>query len=406
MISCPVCHTSSAHTFIELLNLPIYCNLLWSSRQEAQDCPKGDIRLAFCDRCGAITNTAFDPSKLGYSQEYENSLHYSSRFQAYAQELAQRLVHKHQLYNKTIVEIGCGKGDFLVSLCELGNNSGIGFDNSYAARTEHQELGSQVKFIQDFYSEKYTEYQGDLVCCRQVLEHIQQPADLLKPLHQTLSAKPTQSDTAIFFEVPNALYTFRNMMIWDIIYEHCTYFTPLSLTYAFNAAGYRTSEVIEEFGGQFISIEASLQPATELATEKKTPPSLVNSAAELAALTADINSFEIKFQAQKKQWETSLNSIFQQGKKLVIWGAGSKGVTFLNLLNLRDEVEYAVDINPRKQGKFIPGTGQQIVPPEHMATYEPDIVIVMNPLYQPEIQNMLGEMGLSPAVLTTEFFTS
>lgn len=124
----------------------------------------------------------------------------------------------------------------MVSLCELGNNSGIGFDNSYAERTEHQALGAQVKFIQDFYSEKYAEYQGDLVCCRQVLEHIQQPADLLEPLYKTLTAgkdSPAEnpSSTAVFFEVPNALYAFGNMMIWDIIYEHCTYFTPTAIDY-------------------------------------------------------------------------------------------------------------------------------------------------------------------------------
>ena len=405
MTYCPVCDGSSADVFIELLNLPIYCNLLWDSRQAARDCPKGDIRLAFCDRCGAITNTAFDPSKLGYSQDYENSLHYSSRFQTYAQELAQRLIKKHNLHNKTIIEIGCGKGDFLVSLCELGKNSGIGFDNSYTERTDHQALGSQVKFIQDFYSEKYAEYQGDLVCCRQVLEHIQPPADLLEPLYKTLTVgkeSPAEkpSGTAVFFEVPNALYTFGNMMIWDIIYEHCTYFTPVSLTYAFNAAGYETSPVTEEFGGQFISIEAYPQARTTASAAQPIP---VDTKA-LAELAADIARFETRFQAQKDQWQASLSKIFEQGKKVVIWGSGSKGVTFLNLLNLQDEVEYAVDINPRKHNKFIPGTGQKIVPPDHMKTYQPDIVIVMNPLYQQEIQETLSQMNLHPQLLTTESF--
>lgn len=406
MAHCPVCSGSSANAFIELLNLPIYCNLLWDDRQAACDCPKGDIRLVFCDRCGAITNTAFDSSKLGYSQDYENSLHYSSRFQAYAQELAQRLIEKHDLHNKTIIEIGCGKGDFLVSLCELGNNSGIGFDNSYAERSEHQALGSQIKFIQDFYSEKYAEYQGDLVCCRQVLEHIQQPANLLEPLYQTLTVSEDvsaerPSNTAVFFEVPNALYTFGNMMIWDIIYEHCTYFAPVSLTYAFNAAGYETSPVIEEFGGQFISIEAYPQ----IKTSASAPPSTPVNPKALAELATDIARFKIRFRAQKEQWQASLSEIFEQGKKVVIWGSGSKGVTFLNLLNLQNEVEYAVDINPRKHHKFIPGTGQKIVPPNHMAIYQPDVVIVMNPLYQQEIQETLSQMDLHPQLLTTESFS-
>ncbi len=397
---CGVCVEGRVTGFIDLLNLPVYCNLLWDERQAAIDCPKGDIRLALCDRCGAIINTAFDPSKLGYSQAYENSLHYSSRFQAYAQELAERLVRKHQLHNKTIVEIGCGKGDFLVSLCELGNNIGIGFDNSYTERAEHQRLKDKVTFIQDFYSEKYADYRADFVCCRQVLEHIQQPADLLKPLRSTIQpqvgkAQVGKAETAVFFEVPNALHTFKNMMIWDIIYEHCTYFTPLSLTYAFESCGYRTREVAEEFGGQFISIEAYSNSESENATID---------AEALAALSQTIGSFKANFLAQKAHWTTTLNQLFQQGKKVVIWGSGSKGVTFLNLLGLQDKIKYAVDINPRKQGKFIPGTGQEIVSPEQIKAYQPDIVIIMNPLYEQEIQTTLRQMNIDAATLTTEKF--
>ncbi len=389
--ACPVCHALSPKPLIDLLNLPIYCNLLWSDQQAARECPKGDIRLVFCDRCAAITNSAFDPSLLGYSQDYENSLHYSKRFQAYAQELAERLVEQYQLHDKHIIEIGCGKGDFLVSLCKLGNNSGVGFDNSYAERPEHAELSGRVEFVQDFYSEKYSEYKGDLICCRQVLEHIQQPADLLKPVRQTIGDR---ADTAVFFEVPNARYTFQNMMIWDIIYEHCTYFTDTSLKYAFTAAGYQPKTVREEFGGQFISIDA--YPTDEQVT------ALDEEA--IAALTETITSFESRFRAQKAQWKATLEEIFQQGKKVVIWGSGSKGVTFLNLLALQDDIEYAVDINPRKQNKFIPGTGQKIVSPEQMVTYQPDIVIVMNPLYEQEIQGVLQDLGLSPKLLTTESF--
>ena len=394
MGTCNICG-SEADEFVALLDLPIYCNLLWDDRQAAIDCPKGDIRLAFCKHCGGISNIVFDPAKLGYSQDYENSLHYSARFQEYATELANRLVKNHDLHDKTIIEIGCGKGDFLVSLCELGNNKGFGFDNSYVKRDEYEGLGNQVTFIQDFYSDKYADYQGDFVCCRQVLEHVQDPNDLLGPLKGALKNSEDGEAAIAFFEVPNALYTFKNMMVWDVIYEHCTYFTPVSLTYAFNAAGYDTPAAIkEEFGAQFISVEAQLSP-----TERPTANAEANA---LQALAEDIESFEAKFRAQQQHWTTALNNLFQQGKKVVIWGSGSKGVTFLNLLALKDKVKYAVDINPRKQGKFIPGGGQEIVSPDTMKDYRPDVVIVMNPLYKEEIKASLVSMGLNTQVLTTE----
>ena len=173
--NCPVCASADLEVFFEMLAVPVYCNLLWRSRQTAQNCSKGDIKLGFCPSCGFISNLAFDPTKLGYSQDYENSLHYSPRFQEYAQSVASGLVKRHNLYNKDIIEIGCGKGDFLISLCELGNNRGVGFDPSYFPRSEHQALQTQVKFVQDFYSQLYQEYQADLICCRHTLEHISNP---------------------------------------------------------------------------------------------------------------------------------------------------------------------------------------------------------------------------------------
>lgn len=401
MATCNVC-ASDVEEFAALLNLPIYCNLLWDSKQAAIDCPKGDIRLAFCGNCGAISNTAFDPSKLGYSQDYENSLHYSPRFQDYATTLANRLVEKHDLHGKTIIEIGCGKGDFLVSLCELGKNTGVGFDNSYVERDEYDALGEQVTFVQDFYSAKYADYQGDFVCCRQVLEHIQNPNDLLLPLKGALKDKSSQEKSVAFFEVPNALYTFKNMMVWDIIYEHCTYFTPVSLRYVFTMAGYVAEAVKEEFGGQFISLEAHLADTTIRSSSERADNSYAS--VDVSSLSKDIDAFESQFCAQLRQWIAELDKLFSAGQKVVIWGSGSKGVTFLNLLNLSDKIKYAVDINPRKQGKFIPGSGQEIVSPELMKTYRPDVVIVMNPLYEEEIQAALQEMGLSARVTTTEMF--
>jgi hypothetical protein len=84
----------------------------------------------------------------------------------------------------------------------------------------------------------------------------------------------------------------------------------------------------------------------------------------------------------------------------VIWGSGSKGVAFLTTLGLVQEIEYAVDINPYRQGKFMPGTGQQIVSPEFLKSYRPDMIIVMNPIYCREIQSELRRLHVSAEILS------
>ena len=97
-----------------------------------------------------------------------------------------------------------------------------------------------------------------------------------------------------------------------------------------------------------------------------------------------------------RAWQRRLEQIQQAGQQCVIWGAGSKGVTFLNTLETQDQILYAVDINPRKQGMYLAGTGQRVVPPEFLRAYEPDVVIIVNPIYEDEIRQQALSLGLAP----------
>ncbi len=69
------------------------------------------------------------------------------------------------------------------------------------------------------------------------------------------------------------------------------------------------------------------------------------------------------------------------------------------MLKMQEGIEYVVDINPKKQGNYIAGTGQKIVPPEFLRYYHPDLVIVMNPIYKSEIQQMIKEIGITTETL-------
>ncbi len=78
---------------------------------------------------------------------------------------------------------------------------------------------------------------------------------------------------------------------------------------------------------------------------------------------------------------------------------GSKCVAFLTTLGTINSVQYVVDINPYRHGKFIPGVGKEIMSPEFLKEYQPDQIIVMNPIYCDEIQTMLDEMGVKAELL-------
>ncbi|GAB4240588.1 MAG: class I SAM-dependent methyltransferase [Stanieria sp.] len=377
--------SSDSAIFLEMLNIPIYCNLLWSEQDAAKNCPKGDLKLTYNAKTGLISNAAYDPSKLDYDQDYENSLHYSPRFQEYAESLAQELVERHQLQQKDIIEIGCGKGDFLISLAQLGDNRCVGFDPTYVPRAEHQSFASQVQFIQDFYSERYQDYQADLICCRHTLEHVIDPAQILQPLRKAIG---NRTDTIVFFEVPNAIFTFRHLAIWDLIYEHCCYYAPAALVNAFISHGFDVKDVREVFDGQFICLEA-VPTTAAIGTNHGEVESLT-------ALEADLNDFTDKFAEKIAFWTKKLQEFGAKQQKVVAWGAGSKGVTFLNLLQDHNHIDYIVDLNPRKQGKFVAGSGQQIIAPEFLREYQPDIILVMNSIYEPEIRQLVSNFGVEP----------
>ncbi len=380
----PVCPDSDLIHLIEMRQLPVHCNVLWPTREDARNAPRGDMRLVYSPACGHTYNLAFDPSLMEYTQEYENSLHFSPRFQEYATALAEGLVEKYDLRDKDIVEIGAGKGDFLIMMCALGSNRGWGYDPSYVP--EEGYTADNVTFIEDFYTDKYIDQRADLIICRHVLEHIEDPDAFIAQVRRAVG----EQQSVVFLEVPNALWTIRRGGIWDIIYEHCSYFTPQSLTYLFRKHGFRVLAVNEVFGGQFLTIEAMPDDGAVDSNDWD---------AELAELTEDARAFAANYRQKRDEWQQRLGELSAAGRRGVVWGAGSKGVTFLNALNAGEEIAAVVDINPRKQGKYVAGTGQRIVPPSELKALDPDFVIIMNANYRDEISRMLADVGVESEIL-------
>ncbi len=382
--TCTACTATNVTVFLDITQVPVHCNVLWPTKTEALSAPRGDIRLGFCSLCGHVMNLAFDPSLMEYTQAYENSLHFSPSFQRFAEELVDGLIKRYNLRNKDIVDIGCGKGDFLKLICARGENRGWGFDPSYVPPPGEDTAG--VTFIQEFYSEQHASYQADLIACRHVLEHIQFPLPFMQRVRRSVGGRYA---TAVYFEVPNALYTLRDMGIWDIIYEHCSYFSAPSLSYVFSNAGFDVTSVGEMFGGQYLGIEAH-------ASSSPSGKALDNSPEAVGSL---VEAFGANYTGKTSFWDEKFKTLKKEGKRVVVWGGGSKGVTFLNKFKDVSGVEYMVDINPRKQGMFVPGTGQTIIGPESLKFIKPDVVIIMNPLYAREIEQQLQGLGLRAKTL-------
>ena len=195
----------------------------------------------------------------------------------------------------------------------------------------------------------------------------------------------------MLFELPDVLRVLRETAFWDIYYEHCTYFTPGSLARLYRQSGFEVLDLALEYDGQYILIEG--RPVDEPSTAVHPLEETVEDVA------AAVRGFTRSFAEVRRGWRERLAANRAEGKRAVIWGGGSKGVSFLTTLGIGEEIGYAVDVNPFKQDKYMAGTGHKVVSPEALREYRPDLVIAMNPIYLPEIGAQLSSLGVEAELI-------
>lgn len=386
--ACPSCGSGRIDTIYEVRGIPAHSVLLMPSRAEARDYPKRDLRLGACRGCGFVFNAIFDEGVHEYSTRYEETQGFSPTFNTFAKALAKRLVEKFDLHGKDIVEIGCGKGEFLALLCELGKNRGVGIDPAYVPERRPGPEWLEMRFLQEFYAPKHAEIRADFICCRHTLEHIARTRELMELIRATIGER---RDVVVSFELPDVLRVLEEGAFWDIYYEHCSYFSTGSLARLFRATGFDVVDLELDFNDQYIILNA--RPVAG-ATKASLPLEM-----DEARLFAAIDAFPKVVGAAMEKWKGVVFGAHAAGKRPVIWGSGSKGVSFLTTLGIGDEIGCVVDINPYRQGKFMPGSGHEIVPPDELRNHRPELVIVMNPAYVREIGADLERMGVRAEVV-------
>lgn len=380
---CLLCGGAETEVILEYRNVPVLCNELWPTPEEARKAARGDVILEYCPGCGVIHNRSFDPKLVEYTPGYENSLHFSPRFQSYAEALATRLVSTYRLEGGSTLEIGCGKGDFLTLLRRAGVARAVGYDPSYGGPAD---AGQGVTFVREYFPERPGSLNVDLVCARHVLEHVADPGEMVARLRRGLD---DTGHPVVYLEVPDAGYMLRHNAVWDVIYEHPWYFTPPSLRTLFVRSGFAALAVDTSFGGQYLYVEA--RPSLEPNSDSGDPEELE----ELHRLAQRLGE---RCRTAVEDWAGRLRELTLTGRRVAVWGAGSKGATFLNVVPGGEDVGRVVDVNPRKHGRHVPGTGQAVVAPEALRDYRPDVVLVVNPLYRSEVAEALAQLGVNAEV--------
>ena len=369
MSTCPACGAEGLEPFYEVERVPVHSCRLVATEDEALSFPTGRLRLAFCPACGFVTNSAFDPALQDYSLDYEETQAFSPHFVEFLEGLARDWVERYGLRGKRVLEIGSGKGEFLLLLHELGVAEAIGIDPGFVPGRVEERPG--LRFIRELYSERHAALEPDAIVCRHTLEHIQPVGDFMRGIRASL----------LLFELPDVLRVLREGAFWDLYYEHASYFSPGSLARLFRSAGFEVLGLELAYGGQYILIEA--RPGEGSVHPLEEQPEVVAEA---------VDAFLRVHDETASRWREQLAA----AERPVIWGAGSKGVAFLTTLGAG--IELAVDVNPFKQERFLAGSGVRVIAPEALRAYRPDLVVAMNPVYLEEIGRTLSELGVETAL--------
>lgn len=383
---CPVCASRESVTFYRVQSAPVTSASLFATPTEAKSVTCGTIELAVCNRCAFVFNGAFNSALAQVGAKYETTQGASAHFGAYARSVASDWVQRYGLAGKTVVEIGCGSGEFLVELLRAGVGKAIGIDPLIARQSVVSEGNSRLELIAAAFEEGHTNIESAALVCRHTLEHIPDVGGFLQLVARWARRSP---DRVALFEVPASERIFSECAFWDIYYEHCNYFTRASLSYAFAHFGLDVQKLEQTYDDEYLVLEA--RPA---AYSSVTPMPADVPAAQRSAL-----AFGDRVDRTIELAQRNLQALAEQGP-LVIWQGAAKTVGFLTTLGDPDSVSCAIDLNPRRHGSYLPGLMVRVMSPDAITSLHPRHVVLMNPVYVREVDSFLRGKGSDARLLT------
>jgi SAM-dependent methyltransferase len=369
---CPLCGRPGGVVVHEVAAVPVHSCLVMDTRAEAMAIAQRPLTAVLCRGCGAIANRLFAEEDMAYSSRYEDSQAFSTTFIDYARRLAGRWVSDWGLRGRTVVEIGAGRGDFSRLLAEAGAGHVVAMDPT----VDPVRFGApdeRISLVAETFAEGTDLSGADAVAMRHVLEHVDDPASLLRSLRRALASRP---DVPVLVELPEAGRILAEGAFWDVYHEHCNYLVRDVAVELFESAGFEVWSATFDYAGQYLHVEA-------LPTGRERPMHLPGPSVDV--LVHDVERFRSAARHQLGTLTLAIEDRARSGR-VVLWGAGSKGTAFLHALGpLARSVEAVIDVNPHLAGKYVAGTGHPILAPASLAEQPAGLVVAMNPVYLAEI---------------------
>ena len=384
MTSCHVCGAPGPVTTVTRDRLPAMQNMVHRTREHALAATEGAFALAACASCGYAWNAAFDEARLTYDDSYDNAVP-SAVMARYYDEIAEYLGRKYDLARGYVVDIGCGDGKFLKALARVWPECrGLGVDP--ALPRDEQLADGRIRLVKGVFDASQLEAAPSLFVCRHVLEHMPDPVAFVRALRTAIGDRP---GVPLFAEVPDLDWIVQHGAFWDFCYEHCNYFREPSLRAVFAHAGFEPLESRAAFGGQYRWIEGRTAGG---ATAAAGPAG--------QAWVRALESYAAQERDEIEGARRRVASLKAGGMPVAVWGMATKGIVYSLLVDPDSTlIDLSVDINPNKQGCFVPLSGRAIEAPSALTRLAAGggrlAIVVMNPNYVDEIRGACASLGVA-----------
>jgi SAM-dependent methyltransferase len=388
---CRFCGSALRHVFADLGSSPLANAYLPPERVGAME-PYYPLRALVCSDCFLVQLEEFETPQQIFS-EYAYFSSYSVSWLEHCRRYTEQMIDRLRLdEHSQVVEIASNDG-YLLQYFQACGIRVLGVEP--AANVAEVALGKGIPTLVEFFGREIArslarESRADLLLGNNVLAHVPDLNDFVGGMKILLGPGGT-----ITMEFPHLMRLIEDGK-WDTIYhEHFSYFSFLTASRVFAAHGLRLFDVEElpTHGGSLRVFGAHhddlRKPDTVRAVEMR-ERARASGYEQLETYT----SYGARVEADKRRILEFLIGLKNDGRRVVGYGAPAKANTLLNYCGVgRDFLDYTVDLNPHKQGRFLPGSHIPIRAPQVIREDHPDVVVILPWNLKEEIVEQLSFVG-------------
>jgi SAM-dependent methyltransferase len=385
-VACRGCGTSNLPVVLSLGSTPLANALRSASELDVPD-PRYPLDVALCPACALVQLVeTVDPAVLFADYAYLSS--FSDTMLRHAQAYAERILQSRALgANALVVEIGSNDG-YLLRHFRRAGVAVLGIDPARAAAEAAERAGVPTRTA--FFGRALADQlagegiRADVVVANNVMAHVPAINEVITGVVRLL-----KDDGVFVVETPYVRDLLDRLEFDTIYHEHVFYYSLTSLRELLTRHGLCVIDV------ERVSIHGGSIRVTAAVKGRPNDAVLAMMEEEAAWRPHDPETY-VAFAARVDALRFELSGLLRErkasGRRLAAYGAAAKGTTLLSVIGVGEDVlDFAVDRNPRKQGRYMPGTKVRIYPPEHLLEAMPDDVLLLTWNFRDEIMTQQAE---------------